>query len=421
MASAALPSARSSTGLLRWQGLVAAGVFATTLSSPTVIDLPIRTLLRRDLALNETEMAGFFFLVNFAWYVKPLLGIGSDHFPLFGTRRRSYLIMAAAMAALFWSSAGMMPLTFRALLITLVGASTMIAIGSTVMGGVLVDAGQHYKAVGRLVAVRAATESACNMVGGPLGAALAKASFGTAGIAISLIAFALAPAAFVLARDHEIPDWRPRTREPLRSVLASALRSRPLWAVAGSLFFFYACPGFTSTPLYFHQTATLQFSTELVGTLKLVTGLGGLAAAAIYGFVWRRVSLRYVLVGGIVTNAACTLSFLWYRSPHVALFIHAAAGFATSVVGLSFMDMAIKAAPRETEATTFAVLMSIWNIADACSDFAGAALMNAGGVSFRQLVAINALIPLLVLVAVPFAPATLLNRSDARRPRPLRS
>ena len=59
--------------------------------------------------LSAAETATFLALIGFAWNVKPLYGLTSDLVPLLGYRRRSYLLVTTAMAALGWLALGLLP------------------------------------------------------------------------------------------------------------------------------------------------------------------------------------------------------------------------------------------------------------------------------------------------------------------------
>jgi BT1 family len=78
--------------LFRWAVIIGAGVLATTLSQPAVLRLPFQNLLKNDLHVSRQVMAAFFAITPFAWNIKPLFGILSDSTPIFGTRRRHYLL-----------------------------------------------------------------------------------------------------------------------------------------------------------------------------------------------------------------------------------------------------------------------------------------------------------------------------------------
>ena len=70
---------------------------------------PLFFLLKDDLRLGAAETATFIALTGLAWNVKPLYGLLSDLVPLAGSRRRSYLLVTTAAAALGWLALGLLP------------------------------------------------------------------------------------------------------------------------------------------------------------------------------------------------------------------------------------------------------------------------------------------------------------------------
>ena len=75
--------------------VIVAGVLATTLAQTQVLArLPLQNLLKNELNADRTANAAFFFWAGLAWYLKPFAGILTDAFPLFGSRRKSYILVA---------------------------------------------------------------------------------------------------------------------------------------------------------------------------------------------------------------------------------------------------------------------------------------------------------------------------------------
>src|SRR5262245_7166268 len=180
--------------------MVGLGAFVTTIAQPGVIGrLPLQLLLKNELHFNAQTLAAFLLVTTFAWNVKPLAGILSDAFPLFGTRRRHYMLLGAGLAGLCWVLMGVAPRTYWPLLLAAFGANAFMVIASTVMGGLMVEAGQKYGISGRVTSIRQALQSAVSVSNGILGGYLAGAAFGwTVGIAAALL-FALTTATvFVL-------------------------------------------------------------------------------------------------------------------------------------------------------------------------------------------------------------------------------
>ena len=89
--------------LRQYYVMVGLGAFVTTIAQPGVIGrLPLQFLLKNELHFNAQTLAAFMVVATFAWNVKPLAGILSDAFPLFGTRRRHYMLLGAGLAAVCW-------------------------------------------------------------------------------------------------------------------------------------------------------------------------------------------------------------------------------------------------------------------------------------------------------------------------------
>ena len=97
--------------------VIMAGVLATTLAQTQVLArLPLQNLLKNELHADRTANAAFFFWAGLAWYLKPFAGILTDAFPLFGNRRKSYILISAVLAGLSWLALIVTPHEYRNLL-----------------------------------------------------------------------------------------------------------------------------------------------------------------------------------------------------------------------------------------------------------------------------------------------------------------
>ncbi len=102
-----LPETRqdSSKPLFSAAIIIVIGVLATTLAQPQVLGrIPLQNLLKNELHVDRAGNAAFFFWMGLAWYFKPLFGIVTDAFPLFGSRRKSYMVIAGTLATLCWAA-----------------------------------------------------------------------------------------------------------------------------------------------------------------------------------------------------------------------------------------------------------------------------------------------------------------------------
>src|ERR1035437_3074470 len=97
--SAATPDTSGNPSLSRATAMVAIGIFATTFSQPHFLGrLPLQNLLKNELHVTRAANAAFFFWAGLAWYFKPVAGLLTDAFPLFGRRRASYIAAGALLA-----------------------------------------------------------------------------------------------------------------------------------------------------------------------------------------------------------------------------------------------------------------------------------------------------------------------------------
>ncbi len=200
--------------------IIAAGTISTSLAQPDLLDLPIRRLLKDELGASESQMAMLFGIGALAWYVKPVAGLLVDGIALFGTHRRYYLIISALLAAALWVLLGMVSHSYLLLLAGVVAMQCMLVIGSTVLGGFLVERGKLLRAEGRLVSCRMFVEQACVLIAGPLAGYLAGLPFGTAALIGAAIAVVVVPFAAVCVTEPIQEKSTLRTRRPvgLRSI-----------------------------------------------------------------------------------------------------------------------------------------------------------------------------------------------------------
>ena len=411
--SAASASAAMHKSLTRWAVLIGAGVFATTMSQPAVLRLPFQNFLKADLHASRQAMATFFALSTLAWYFKPLAGIFTDSVPLFGTRRKYYLILSAVIAGALYLVVGVVPRTYISVLIAMIAVNCMLVIGSTVVGGLIVEIGNRERATGRLNSSRYVVMNACTLIGGPLGGFLAARAFGLTTIAGAVIALSIVPFAWFMLKEPPVAHTNSQAWINAKAQFRTLMKSKTLWSAAGLLFLVYIAPGF-STPLYYFQTDTLKLSQQFIATLILLAGAFGIVGAFIYSMMCKKLNLRTLLYISIIINVLGTMTYLFYRSGTAAAFIESQNGLIGTVAELALMDLAARATPKGSEGLGFALMMSVRNGGQAISDIFGSWLIDQHHVTFFKLVWLNAGTTALILFVIPFLPRLLTDRSDAQ-------
>lgn len=472
---------RTGITLKQYAILVAAGAFATTFAQSKVLALyPTTFLLKDHLHLRREDVAVFFFWATFAWNLKPLSGILTDAFPLFGTRRRSYMILGSVAAGILWLLMALFPNRYTMLLLVTAGMNVATVFASTVMGGLMVEAGQAFSSPGRISSLRQVVQSVAGIGAPLLGGWLAARKWGWNATAVlgGATVFGLAAVAFIVLKERRIPPpaplppgdiehhrvppgaiiglcvallpagyltWLADTRNMGISTLAllalfglmlafipipsrnpviykaqgqlvQLLESRTLWMAVIMLFLVYTVPGL-GTALTYRQEDVLHFKKEFIGLLSSFEGIAGVIGAVGYAVVCRKFNLRTMLTSAIVVNGLATLLYLiYYRQ--TAYLIHPLGGFLGVLSELALMDLAVRSTPRGCEGLGFALMMSVRNFGIGISDVIGTKLMDQAHWSFNTLVLVNAATTLLVLAFIPFLPRVIMSRKEGETAGP---
>ena len=393
--------------------VIVAGVLATTLAQPQVLArLPLQNLLKNELHVDRTANAAFFFWAGLAWYLKPLAGILTDAFPLFGSRRKSYILISASLAALSWLVLTVTPHEYRILLFVVIVINTFMVVASTVIGGYMVETAQANSGSGRLTAVRQFVQQACFVVNGPAAGYLAGLAFGWTAASCGGIMFLLVPATILFLHEQRQRSDSRQILANARSQLANIATARTMWGAAGLMALFYIAPGF-ATALFYKQQNELHLGTQAQGFLQLIAGVCGVLAAIGYGILCRRLNLRTLLVGCISIGTIANLAYLFYTSAERAQAIEGLNGFGFTLAELALMDLAVRATPAGSEGLGFSLMVSVRNLALFGTDWFGSKLLDQYHFSFDSLVIANSLTTLIAVPLVFALPRLLVSRKDA--------
>jgi MFS family permease len=388
--------------------------------SDGLIAQPLNYYLKQVHHWTPVQITAFLTVLNLPWFLKPLYGIVSDFVPLFGYRRKSYLLLANAGAALtYFALLG--AASPGAMLFLLLLAVYGMAIASTLCGAVLVENGHKFHASARFINQQwlwfniAAIGTS---IGGglliqwlsPVGAVHAAAAI--AGIAPVLVMFGT----LALIDEEKSAISVAGLKESLASLFA-ALKMRQLWVIAGFLFFFYFSPGI-DTPVYFYMTDRLQFSQAYIGVLNAIAAAGWIAAALAYGAFLQELSAKAMLYLAIVAGVLATLAYALMVDPVSAALTHFVYGAASMMTLVASLGLAADYCPKRAEGFAFAGLVAVTNIASALADNVGSFLYEH---VFRSEIAPLVLVAA-AFTAVNFAlvPLLRLGRASPATPPMLR-
>ena len=325
---------------------------------------------------TPVEVTAYFALLNFPWIIKPVFGLVSDFVPLFGYRRKSYLIVSSlcAAGAYAWIARLTEPSEFALLLLL---TSYAMATASTLCGALLAENGQSFRLSGIFVSQQWLWFYVAIMASSFAGGALVERVSALSALQVAAVIAAVAPVAIVLAAlflldEKKVRVSRLEMRETFRSIV-SAARSARLYLVALFLFLYSFAPGF-GTPLYYFMTDELKFSQAYIGILGSIASAGWIAGALVHRWLLGRMSAKALLYLSIVLGTLSAASFLLLAGEVSAAIVNFANGAAMMIATIASLTLAADYCPKRSEGFAFAGLMSVMNLAEVCSNTVGAFL-----------------------------------------------
>lgn len=370
-----------------------------------LINQPLTFYLKSVFGWNADQVTEYLTILTLPWIIKPVYGLISDFIPLFGYRRRSYLFLANALAAgayLWMANVTAPSQIILALLLTAFG----MAASSTLCGAVMVENGKKYELNGTFVNQQWLWFNIASVVTSFGGGWLTQFLSPTSAFHTAALIVVFAPLGVMLGCWFLIAEERAQTNltELAKSgkSLWKALRSRVLWLVGGFLFFFNFSPGF-GTPLYYYMTDSLQFSQEFIGVLGAVGAIGSIVGAFVYTWLQKRMTLRGLLYLSIALGAASQASFIFLNDTTSSLILTFINGVISMITLVSSLTLAADYCPDGSEGFSYALLMSINNLAMQLSANVGAIMyVHTFNNQLRPLILVSAGFTLFSLILVPF-------------------
>jgi MFS family permease len=381
-----------------------------------LIAQPLNNYLKASQGWTPVQITGFITLFNLPWIIKPVYGLISDFVPLFGYRRKSYLLLvnAAAIIGFIWVTQLTAP---SDLLIPLMVTAYTMAISSTLCGAVLVENGQRLHESGTFVNQQWLWFNIAAMAAAILGGQLVQHLSPAGALHGAAAIVAVAPLIVIAGTLFLVPEKKVSIDlQGMKSTLAGLKTSfdrREFWLVVAFMFLYYFSPGL-STPLYFTMTDSLHFSQAFIGILGSVQSAGWVVGALLYRRFLGKLTLKNLLNLSIALGTLTTAAFVLLSSEASAAIIYFCSGFAAMLATVATLTLAADYCPPRAEGFAFAVLMSIINLASSAADNVGSFLYtHMFDHNMRPLVLISAAVTAFAFVLVP-----LLRLGDKRQGEP---
>ncbi|MBD2196173.1 MULTISPECIES: folate/biopterin family MFS transporter [Calothrix] len=385
--------------------------------------LAVSFFLKDELLLSPTQVSALLGIVALPWIVKPLFGFISDGLPIFGYRRRPYLILSGILGTVSWVSLATIVHTTWAATLAIALGSLSVAVSDVIVDSLVVE-----RARGESQADAGSLQSICwgaSSVGGLLTAYLSgwllehfstHTVFGITAIFPLLVS----AVAWLIAESPVNKD--PENSEQINFVsvkhqliqLRQAVTQKAIWLPTAFVFLWQATPT-ADAAFFFFTTNELHFAPEFLGRVRLVTNIASLLGIWVFQRFLKTLPFRVIFGWSTVLSSALGMTMLLlvtHANRALGIDDHwfsLGDSLILTVMGqIAYMPVLVLAAricPPGVEATLFALLMSVSNLAGMVSYEFGAIVMHWLGITetnFELLWLLVVITNLSTLLPLPF-------------------
>ena len=350
--------------------------------------LAVSFFLKDDLGLTPAQVSAMMGIVALPWIVKPLFGFISDGLPILGYRRRPYLILSGILGAASWITLGSVVHTAWMATAAIALSSLSVAVSDVIVDSLVVERAQKESQ-----ADAGSLQSLCwgtSAFGGLLTAYLSGfllEHFSNQTVFLITASFPLLISATAWAIAEEPVQGRSNFGAVTHQIrqLKAAISQKSIWLPTAFIFLWQATPT-ADAAFFFFTTNELGFPPEFLGRVRLVTSIAALVGVFLFQRFFKTIPFRTIFAWSTVLSAILgmtTLLLVTHANRAIGIddrWFSLGDSLVLTVMGqIAFMPVLVLAArlcPKGVEATLFALLMSVTNLAGVVSHEFGALLMH---------------------------------------------
>jgi folate/biopterin transporter len=327
--------------------------------------------------------------------IKPVFGFMSDSLPIFGYRRRSYLLLSSILGCGAWAAMGTIVHSPLAAMITITLCSLAIAVSDVIVDSIVVERIRHESQsqadTGALQALCWATTALGGLMTAYLsGFLLERLSIHNIFlITASFPLLVMITATLIEDAKVAMPQNLGAAKSQLQKIKV-AMSQKAIWLPVLFVFLWQATPS-SDSAFFFFSTNDLGFGPEFLGRVRLVTSIASLVGVWAFQRFLKAVPLRRIFLWSTIISVVLgmtSLILVTHANRAIGIgdqWFSLGDSLILTVMGqIAFMPVLILAAqlcPPGVEATMFALLMSICNLAGILSHESGALLTHWLGVT----------------------------------------
>ncbi|MDJ0662749.1 MAG: folate/biopterin family MFS transporter [Crocosphaera sp.] len=360
--------------------------------------LAVSFFLKDDLGLTPAQMGALVGIAAVPWVIKPLFGFISDGLPLFSYRRRPYLVISGLLGSISWILLATVVTSAWSAMVTLLLTSVSVAISDVIVDSLVVERSrkESLSQAGSLQSLTWGMSAFGGLITAYLsGWLLEQFSNQTVFEITAIFPFIVCLAAWFIAEEpiskNELLSQQDQSliKQQIKQVW-QAIKQKSIFLPTAFVFFWQATPNADSAFFYF-TTNELGFEPEFLGRVRLVTSIASLLGVFVYQKFLKNVSFRTILGWSVVISAALGMTMLllvthtnrvlsiddhWFSLGDSLILT-----VAGQIAFLPILVLSARLCPKGIEATLFALLMSIVNLAGLLSHELGALITHWLGVT----------------------------------------
>jgi len=350
----------------------------------------MRYWLMETVQVSPAQMAAIFGVVSIPWCLKPIFGFISDSKPIFGYRRKPYMILASYLACIMWIILPFCPHDEFIITFVMTLSSAGMCFADVMADSLLVEAARKESEAnqGNIQSWAWGLRFSGGLIASAIGA-LAYESLGYSQVFLlnSMIPVCVAVMACFIKEERSFvqTDWRKTS-----STLYQAIRQPGIFKPALFLFLICVTPGYGGAMTFFYERE-LGFTPTEFGALDVMGHIVSIIGIIIYKRWLRHVSFIKIFGTSLILafcleNTMLLLVLHTNRTMGIPDFVFAfVERIALTLVGqfitMPMVVMGARLCPPGVEGSLYALLMSITNIGGVVSEEWGSLLTNMFGIT----------------------------------------
>ncbi len=346
--------------------------------------------LKETLHFSPEKIMVISSIIIFAWLVKPFIGYLIDNF----LTKRLWIFIALGLDIILVLFLGLVALPIFILVAILVINSADAAFRDVAVDGVMCVEGKTYSATGKIQSIQWISILLSGLITGIGGGYIAEI-WGYKGGFLCLVPvyILVGIAAYFYQEDRGGGN---KTSNTLFSDLKKLFSDKRLLIICLFIFLYKYSPSF-GTPLFFIQRDAFKWSKIWIGALGTISAVFGIIGSLLYYKFSRSINIKKWLYFSVFLGALTSLSYLYY-TPVTAIIYDVIYSLMGMFIFLMVMDFMARNTIAGLEATSFALLCSMSNLALVSSNLSGAFLLPIVGL--KWLIVLSALTSFLCLFLI---------------------